>query len=748
MLVGSLLVVAVAHAAVGQTAPQSQPMAGDRVEYTVGRAARAIRVDAVLDDPGWETATRVPLAFETSPGDSTPARAQTDCLITADRQALYFGCRASDPNAQQIRAFISDRDMSDADDRIALVLDPFNDARRAFVFWVNAIGVQADAVITQGGTEDASWDAIWTSAGRLTDTGYVVEAAIPFRSLRFPPSAGAQTWGFYFVRRQPRSDLIETRSMKVDRGNSCVLCQANVLTGLQGISAGRNFDVAPTFTSQRSDTRELPSMLPFQRGALRKDVGVDVRWGPGSNVSLNVSVNPDFSQVEADTPQLDANSTFALQLKEKRPFFLEGADLFTTPIPVVFTRSIAEPSFGAKLTGKIGANALGLMVARDAIDNLLIPGSEESSSVTIESPVETIIGRYKRDVGASSTVGVLYAGRSGTDYRNQVAGADAFLQISKPASVSLQFVRSSTRYPEATAVENSQPKGAFGGNAFRAALSYTSRNWVGALTASSVDAGFRADAGFLPQVSRRGVSSWLFRRVRAGAGHWYSRIDFGPFLNFFRDGAGRPKFRYSGVVLQYEGPLQTSVMLNPYFGQETYRGRSFDLSSLYFVAAVKPNGTLSLQLTGDAGGGVDYTNVRKADSLRLEPSLTMRFGRGVDVGLSRAQQRLSWAGRQILSTQASQLRVVYGFTPRTMVRAIVQWHDTKRNPEMQVEPEQPRSTSLLAQLLFSYKLNPQTVVFLGYSDDRQGFVDTDLTRVPLTGKGRTLFLKLGYAWRP
>jgi len=323
------------------------------VEFAAGRAPKAIRVDAVLDDAGWETATRVSLDFETSPGDNASARARTDCLIMADRQALYFACRASDPNSQQIRAFINDRDKADGDDRIALVLDPFNDARRAFVFWVNAIGVQGDAGITQAGSEDASWDAIWSSAGRVTDTGYTIEAAIPFRSLRFPQSAAAQTWGFYFVRRQPRSDLIETRSMKVDRGNSCVLCQANLLTGLQGISPGRNLDIAPTFTSQRSDTRELPSTGPFEQGALRKDVGVDLRWGLGSNLSLNMSANPDFSQVEADTPQLDANSTFALQVQEKRPFFLEGADLFNTPIPAVFTRSIADPSFGAKYAGPL-----------------------------------------------------------------------------------------------------------------------------------------------------------------------------------------------------------------------------------------------------------------------------------------------------------------------------------------------------------------------------------------------------------
>jgi hypothetical protein len=337
-------------AAAAQTEASMEPpifASSAREEFLVDRAESTIRVDGALDEAAWTSAMRLSLPFETSPGDNTPARAETRCHVTYDDANLYLACEAFDPDPASIRAFVTDRDDVDEHDRVGFTIDPFNDTRRAFEFGITALGVQSDGVFDQQqGWTDRSWDAIWTSAGRITDSGYIVEAAIPFRSLRFPSSAGIQTWGIFAWRQWPRSEAVEFRSMRLDRNNSCMLCQANLATGFQGISPGVNLELVPTITSSRTDSRDEFPTDPLARGSLDAEPGLDLRWGITSDLTVNTTVNPDFSQVEADVAQLDVNNRFALFFPEKRPFFLEGADFFSTPLRAVFTRTIADPLVG------------------------------------------------------------------------------------------------------------------------------------------------------------------------------------------------------------------------------------------------------------------------------------------------------------------------------------------------------------------------------------------------------------------
>ncbi|RMH16257.1 MAG: hypothetical protein D6701_09140, partial [Gemmatimonadetes bacterium] len=345
-----------------------------RWEYTVRRAGGPITVDGRLGEEAWSAAAPIPLLFEVAPGDNAPAPVDTECRVTFDEHNLYLGCRAADPSPRDVRAYVTDRDDIDDHDRILFVLDPFNDARRAFVFGVSALGVQFDAVISSGGQDggpnqggaDRTWDAIWGSAGRITGSGYEVEAAIPFKSLRFPARDGVQTWGFYAARLWPRSEGVEIRSMRWDRSDACDLCQANLLTGLEGIRPGRNLEFTPTLTGGRTDVRDDFPEGDLERGDLDGEVGIDALWAITPNLALNLTANPDFSQVEADAAQLDVNTRFALFFPEKRPFFLEGADFFSTPVSAVFTRSIVDPEVGAKFTGKSGASGFGILVAHDA----------------------------------------------------------------------------------------------------------------------------------------------------------------------------------------------------------------------------------------------------------------------------------------------------------------------------------------------------------------------------------------------
>ncbi len=205
--------------------------------------------------------------------------------------------------------------------------------------------------------EDPTWDAIWTSAGELTDDGYVVEMAIPFTSLRFQHRPGEQTWGFSLFRAYPRSTRHEIYNNPYDRNLSCSLCQTEKLVGFSGVKPGRDLELTPTLTGLRVDEREEFDDPELVEGDAEAQVGITARWGITPNMSLLGTLNPDFSQVESDAARLQVNNQFALFFSEKRPFFLEGADLFQTFFRTVHTRVVADPSWGLKVTGKEKRNA-------------------------------------------------------------------------------------------------------------------------------------------------------------------------------------------------------------------------------------------------------------------------------------------------------------------------------------------------------------------------------------------------------
>ncbi len=770
--VGVLACVVVLAGAIPPTGGSAQTSRSARVEgdlveeattrrqYPIRVAPARIQVDGVLDDAGWDGALGVELPHEVRPAENGTARVTTACRMTYDADALYIGCEAADPDPGRIRAYVADRDGIDGHDRVVVTLDPFNDQRRAFQFGISALGVQYDAVMAQqgvGGRDDGpdaqpvdpSWDAIWDSSGRITDEGYVVEAAIPFSALRFPTPAGPATWGVYVSRWWPRSTDTELRSVPWDRSNSCELCQAGEMTGLEGITPGANIQLTPTLTTSRTDRR------PADGGALTTgdtdaSPGMDAQWGVTSNLTLNVTANPDFSQVEADVAQLDVNNRFALFFPEKRPFFLEGADFFGTPIQAVFTRAISDPIAGAKVTGKVGDHAVGALVARDAVTNLLMPGAEFSRSTSLDASSTTAVARLRTDIGASSTVGGLFTSRDARGYHNRVGGFDAFYRPRSSVTLQAQALRSDTRYPDAVASAFDQPTDAFGGNAFSVQADWTTRNWMANASASRTDEGFRADAGFVSQSGRQGGNANVRRRWWGGSDRWFSQIraQVGTWHN--RDFLGNQLDGGMWMGLEYFGPGQTHVGIWPnLFMKQYFAGTEFTgITQLFFNASAAPVGALSVNFGGDWGDQVDQANARLGRQLTLRPRVSLRLGRKTDLSLQYSHQRMTRDGGTVFGADLTQLRAVYNFSVRSYLRAVVQYRDTERDAALYTRPISERSRTLFTQLLYSYKLNPQTVLFAGYSDDRDGLIDAQGRDVPLRPLGRTFFLKLGYAFRP
>ncbi len=726
----------------GQRKPEETPPAQ---HYSVRQATSNIKIDGVIDEKAWEDAVVIKLSYEWLPGDNIPPPVDTDCLVTFDKNYFYVGFRCYDPDPSKIRAHLMDRDAIDTfiqDDHVTILIDTFNDERRGFQFRVNPLGVQADANFSESeGYEDFSWDAIWNSGGKIAEWGYGVEIAIPFNQLRFPRTLEVQTWGFSAERSYPRNVRHRITSHRRDRNIQCLLCQHNKITGIQGVSPGLNLELDPTLTSTRTDEREEIPVGPMKAGKVEVDPGLTVRWGVTPNLILNGTVNPDFSQVEADVAELEVNTRFAIRYPEKRPFFLEGADFFLTPFEAVFTRTVADPAGGLKLTGKVGKNAIGFFGTYDRINNLLFPSNQGSTSTSKDQDVISGVFRFRRDVGQSSTIGILYAGRTAEEYYNHVAGFDGFLRLSQTKYVRFQYLHSETKYPEDISQSFNQSRDTFGGEAFEAEFFHVSRSWQYGASYEDLNPSFRADYGYIPRVDTRCVEAMLRRVIWGKEGDWYTYLNFGIEGSATYDHDGNLTDQSISPAVIYQGPFQSQFQIVYNRNKEFYRDKTYDLDQVEFYSEIKPVGGFRFVIFGQAGEGIDYQNARKADALRLMPFVELNLGRHININLWHSFERLALKGTEIFEANLTQIRLVYNFSVRTFVRAIVQYLDVTRNISLYFVPMSPKSQTFFTQLLFSYKINPQTLLFVGYSDNYFGSTGIDITQTD-----RTFFIKIGYAW--
>jgi len=717
----------------------------DHPSYQVKKASSAIKVDGILDESAWNDATVMKILFEYMPGDNIPAPVDTDFLITFSENYLYMAFRCYDPNPSQIRGHLMDRDAIDTfiqDDHVTIMIDFFNDERRGFQFRINPLGVQADANFSEmEGYEDFSWDAIWKSAGKITEFGWVAEISIPFNQLRFPQTDNIQTWGLSAERSYPRNVRHRMTSHKRKRDINCILCQFNKVTGFQGMKTGLNMEIDPTLTANRTDTRSDFPSGGIETGKIKADPGISMRWGITPNLILNAAINPDFSQVEADVRELEVNRRFAIRYPEKRPFFLEGADFFLTPIEAVFTRTVADPDVGLKFTGKIGKNAIGFFSTYDQINNLIFPSNLGSVSTSVEQNIAGGVFRFRRDVGQGSSVGVLYTGRIGDDYFNHAAGLDGFFRLSRAKTLSFQYLHSETEYSSEIATLFDQDKDTFRGGALAFRFAHQGREWGYDFSYRDFSPGFRADFGYIPRVDTRTGQAGLSRYFWGKRGSWYDLIAVGA--------QGGATFNYDGnrtdsdinLFGMYRGPLQSDVSIVIAQKRELFANTKFDLTQGMIRGEIKPISGLRMSMMAHFGDMIDYSNLRLAWHLILNPFVEFNLGKHFNVNLRHNYMRLSFEGDKIFTANLSQARFIYNLNVRTFVRAIVQYQDISNNPDLNLFPVLPKTNTIFTQFLFSYKLNPQTVLFIGYSDNYLGY-----TGINILQKNRTFFIKIGYAW--
>jgi len=396
--------------------------------------------------------------------------------VTFDAEQLYLACRASDPDPSGIRAHLMDRDAIDTfvqDDHVGFMIDTFNDQRRAFPVprqparrpggrdlqragWGGGLVVGHDL-----GVRGQNWPR--RLCGR---SGHPVQAA------PLPGVIRAADVGLRGVPVVPAQRPARISSRFTDRSSSCILCQENKVAGFEGIAPGRNIELDPTATAQRTDERANPPEGPMEIGKVTGDLGLTARWGMTSNLVLSGAVNPDFSQVEADVAQLDVN-TPALRCSIREAAVLpRGPRFLHDAVPGRLHEDRGRPAAGLKVTGKAGRQRdWRLRVTRDRLNNLIIPSNEASDLASTDDDVTGTVVRYRRDVGRQSTIGLLYTGREADAYHNRVFGPDAFVRFSASDTVQFQFLRSDTQYPQQVADEHGQQTDVGGGNAVFASTS-------------------------------------------------------------------------------------------------------------------------------------------------------------------------------------------------------------------------------------------------------------------------------------
>jgi hypothetical protein len=502
-----MLLLAFAAIAVLQDSTLTYSGRGHNVRVELPRIDTTITIDGNLDEAVWRKAARLTDFSQYQPVDGRPADDPTEVLVWYAPDAIYFGIRARELHGNVVRATHANRDNIDSEDQVQVLLDTDNSRQIAFLFGVNPYGVQQDgtrsaqfaggaggASATGGGFQtinpldgsvDLNPDYFFESKGRLVEGGYEVEVRIPFKSLRYQ-DARVQSWGIHVLRRVQHSGFQDTWAPAV-RANANFLAQSGSLMGLHDLRRGLVLEATPTVTAHADRSPSLGDGSYQQKGEL----GGDARWGIRQNLTLNGTVNPDFSQVEADVGQVLLNERFALFYPEKRPFFLDGLELFDSPNQLIYTRRIVAPRAGVKLTGKIA----GLNIA-----SILAGDDDQYSWNGAHAPLFGV-SRLRYDFGSNNTLGAVLTTREDGGDHSRVAGADYRFYHSKLYFAQFQAAQSWT----------DSARNHLSGSLLQADWDRTGRAWGFHYTLRSLDPGFKAAAGF---VNRTGlIETRAFNRL-------------------------------------------------------------------------------------------------------------------------------------------------------------------------------------------------------------------------------------------
>jgi hypothetical protein len=747
-----------------------------KTRVDVPRIDTVATIDGTINEAVWSRAARLNGFSQYQPVDGRPAEEPTEVLVWYSADAIWFGIKAREIHGNVVRATKANRDDIASEDHVQILLDTDNGRQLSFLFGVNALGVQQDGTrsaqfaggagglsATGGGfrninpldgSVDLNPDYVFESKGRLVPGGYEVEVRIPFKSLRYQ-DARVQSWGLHILRRIQHTGYQDTWAPAV-RANANFLAQSGTLEGLRDMHRGLVLEVTPTMTARVDGSQRATAGRKYES---RSEFGGDAKWGVRQNLSLNATINPDFSQVEADIGQVLLNERFALFYPEKRPFFLDGLELFDTPNQLIYTRQIAAPRAGLKLAGKIsGANVAAMAVQDD----------DAYSWSGRDHPVFGI-ARLRRDFGRKYTVGSVFTTREDGDDFSRLAGADFRFYHSKLYFVQLQAAQSWT--DSLTTNRN--------GSLLQADWDRTGRAWGFHYTLRGVEPGFSAASGF---VNRTGVvEARTFNRFSFYGARDALVQTYGTFVQLMRTwdySGGRPLFETAEVVsptatLRGGWQLNAAIARNGFaYDAAAYRDATI-LTQEDTSAFVVP-GFESGQYSGSfrvttptlrilsATAGITYGKTpifREASpgrSKRLDGAVDLRPTTSVRASfqVSRLTLEREFDDSRFSTETIPRLKVEYQMTRAIFFRLVGQYAARSRSPLLDrngnpillngVLDPGTKSNEFTTDWLFSYRPVPGTLAYFGYGstmvESREfRFSDLERTRDGFFGKLSYLF---------
>jgi len=701
-----------------------------------------VSLDGKLDEPCWQNAARFELPFETEPGENAPAPVQTEVYIFYTKSYLYIGMMCHDPDPSAIRARYSARDQIDGDDLVNINLDTFNDERQNYFFSLNPLGVQRDG--TETTKASPSWDTVWKSRARISEKGYILEFAIPFSAIQFHRKDGQKIWGLDISRYLPRQYKRRLGLVKMDRNTNSYQVQFLKIKGFEGIKPGKNLEFIPALTWTHVDSEKNASTFSnFTSPSKKLEPGLTAKWGITPNLFLSGTVNPDFSQVEADPKKLEVNQPFALSYDERRPFFTEGADYFQTPLNIIYTRTMRDPEWGLKLSGKEGKNTIAAYFVRDKKTGYLFPGNQNSYQSLTDDESSVLALRYKRDFGTRYSLGSVITYRHSGDYLNRLYSIDGSARFNSKNRFNFQLIQTHTHYSEDISTRMIQSREEIEGTAIYLSYQYSSRNLNFNAQYQDVSPDFRADLGFFPKVNYRTYSGGLYYKWYK-FNSWWSSISTG--INYSRttDHDSQYMGETQEVYFNFSGTMQSRIYVGGFRIKEAYNGKIYNMISLKTNGALQLNRNLNASFSGVFGDRIDYTNNREGKQFQVTTTLTYNLGRHFKITLDESFEKMKSNSQKLYTANITQTGVTYYLNERIFLRGIFQYVDYNYNQKNYISDPPTSNDGIYAQFLFSYRLNPWTVLYLGYTENQAHRFHYSQT---LRQSYSTYFFKVSYSWQ-
>jgi len=700
------------------------------------------------------------------PHDGEPVSQRTEAYVGYTAKNLYVVFLCFDSNPGQIRAHMNRREDIQSDDQIGFIIDAFRDHQHGLTFYVNPVGVQQDGTFTDGSNPDFSWDTVWNSSAHLTGNGYMAWFEIPFRSLRFPRQT-LQRWGILFERDIPRNNEASFFP-RITSQQQGFLTQETVIEGFQDVSPGHNMQFNPygAFRSFHALDDRDPDNARYVNRLADMRAGLDSKIVLKDSLVLDTTINPDFAQVESDEPQTTVNQRFEVYFPEKRPFFQENSAYFDTPVNLVFTRRIAVPTFGARLTGKVGPWSIGSLVADDRSPGLVV---REYDPLSNHRAYFGIL-RISHDIGhKGSRIGIIYTDREldspyGTTCSddacitstNRAAGADGHFQLNKNWYADVQALTSYTKYNDGTHQ---------GGPSYQAYADRSSRKMEFNTMYQDTAEGFKTLTGFFRRPDIRRFSNFFqYRFYKEGFLVWHGPSAF-TYNTWDHHNLRLEYFQNVNYRLQFKRQTNVGVYINE--DHERLRPVDYDTLPTNQDYAHNHHGFwfnmgLANQITASAeiNWGVETNYSPRTGPPVLGHSrwafaqLTIHPVRGMTIDNTYLLSTLRdlHTDANIFNAHVLRNKINYQFNRSMSLRVITQYNSNITNPILTTLQD---TRNINGDILFTYLPHPGTAIYVGYNTNAQN-LDPSLINTPdgllrrpgyWLNDGRQVFVKVSYLFR-